>query len=210
MKGLGFPGSIAVLMAALCTVPAAAQTQDDAAARIALDNFARCVVQHKPVESLRVLNRDFRTNGYRTGLRLLATEAGNDCAYDHVGANRGLRSSNLLMAGAIAENWLERADAPVNVRITRAAGATVETYAPTDAVAQCLVRSMPDQVGTLFAAEAGGAAETAAAEGFMAAVGPCASATNVTARIDLTIPALRAVLATAALRLVAQAENTGA
>lgn len=183
---------------------------DEIAARVALDSFAACVAQRDPAESLRVLNRDFRGAAYRNGLRMLASESGDDCTSDAVGRRNVLRSSNLLMAGSIAENWLEQGDAPVNVRIVRAVETPAETFAPTDAVAQCLVRSMPDQIGALFATAPGDAAESSAAAPLLSAVEPCSQAAQITTRIELSVPALRAMIATAALRLVAQSESPDA
>jgi hypothetical protein len=209
MRGLGLAAMLALASAA---APAQAQAQDaeEIAARVTLDSFAACVAQRDPAESLRVLNGDFRTTAYRNGLRMLASEARDDCAYDAVGQRNALRSSNLLMAGSIAENWLEQGDAPVNVRIARAAQTPADIFAPTDAVAQCLARSMPDQVGALFATAPGDAAEPAAAAPLLAAVDPCTQAAGIASRIEMGVPALRAMIATAALRLVAQAENTDA
>ncbi|QZH74659.1 MAG: hypothetical protein JY451_13505 [Erythrobacter sp.] len=187
-----------------------ANPEAETAARVALDAFAACVAERDPGESLRVLNRDFRTNAYRNGLRLLASDSRGDCAYDAVGQRNALRSSNLLMAGSIAENWLEQGDAPVNVRIARAVETPAETFAPTDAVAQCLVRSMPDQVGALFATVPGDSAEGTSASPLLAAIEPCSQAAEITSRIEMSVPALRAMIATAALRLVAQSENPDA
>lgn len=203
-------GALASLSVAPLATAQEADPAAETAARVALDAFAKCVAEREPGESLRVLNRDFRTGAYRTGLRLLASDARGDCAYDAVGQDNALRSSNLLMAGSIAENWLEQGEAPVNVRIARAVETPAETFAPTDAVAQCLVRSMPDQVGALFATAPGDAGETASAAPLLAAIEPCAQAAEITAQIELTVPALRAMIATAALRLVAQSENPDA
>jgi hypothetical protein len=181
--------------------PAAAQ--DDTAARVALHQFGQCVASTEPVEAARVMALDFTSTRYRTALRLLADEANRDCGRDTIGIGNEMRSGNLLMAGAIAEGLLASGPDPVNVQLVRAAAQQAETYSPTDAVAQCLARSLPDQTGALFATVPGSAEEATAVAALQAAVPLCGQAANVRERMELSDPALRAMVATAAFRLVA-------
>lgn len=195
------------LAMALCSAPIAAQpaVQEDVAARAALGAFGRCVAAEEPEESARVMGLDFTTARYRTALRLLADEARRDCADDAVGSGNALRSANLLMAGVIAEGLLGRHAEPLNVRLARAAQAGVPTYSPTDAIAQCLARSLPDQTARLFASGPASAQEAATAGELQAATPACARVTGTDIRMEASVPALRAMLATATFRLL----NTG-
>jgi hypothetical protein len=182
----------------------------DAAARIALDAYGSCIAEKKPNESMRVLMQDFRTSRYRTGLRLLSRDAERDCAFDAVGRGNRMRSGDLLFAGAVAENLLEQDDRRLNVRLISAGGTDAETYAPTDAVAQCLARSLPDQVAALFATEPASQAETAVARELLVGVEPCSQAAGLSVEIEMSVPALRAIVATATLRLLQHAEDADA
>ena len=195
------------LIMALCSVPVAAQpaAQDDAAARAALGAFGRCVVAEEPAESARVMALDFTSSRYRTALRMLADDVQRECARDTVGNGNAMRSANLLMAGAIAEGLLAADTHPLNARLARAAQATVATYSPTDTIAQCLARSLPDQTARLFASEPASTQEAAAAGELQAAVPGCTRAAGLDLRMEASVPALRAMLATATFRLL----NTG-
>lgn len=191
--------------------PLAAQTAapvNDAPARQALDAYGRCVAEREAGESARVLALDFRTPQYRTGLKLLADEA-RQCARGVIGSRDAMRSSNLLFAGAVAESLLEQGPDAVNVRLVRAAATPLAPFGASDAVAQCLARSVPDQVGTLFAAMPGSAEEAAAISALDPALVPCVRAAGVQSRFEASAPGLRAMIATAAFRLVNQAEITG-
>lgn len=210
MNWLGSLAVIAALFAAPGTALAQSDDANEAAARQALDGFGRCVAEIKPRESLRVLAQDFRTTGYTTGLRMLSQDARRECASDTVGRQTEMRSSGLLFAGAVAENLLEQGDLAVNARLARAAAAQIETYGPSDAVAQCLARSLPDQVGALFATIPGDTAEAEAAAPLLAVMDACADAAGLSARVEATVPAIRAMVATAALRLVVGAEEADA
>ena len=185
-------------------------TFNDAEARQAIDTFGKCVVERKPTEADRLLSRDFTTSGYRTGLRLLSQEATRSCVRDSIGGASAMRSSDLLFAGAMAEALLERDATPLNVRLVRSAGRDVRSYSPSDIVAQCLARSLPDQVAALFATTPGGDAERTAVAPLLQAAPACARAAGIDARVELTAPGIRAIVATAAYRLVSNPGDTHA
>lgn len=198
-------------LALVLASPLAAQTgapANDAAARQALDAYGRCVAEREPGESARVMALDFRTPQYRTGLKLLSDEA-RQCARGVVRSGDAMRSSNLLFAGAVAENLLEQGTDALNVRLVRAAATPLAPFGASDAVAQCLARSVPDQVGTLFAAMPGSAEEAAAIGALDPALVPCVKAAGVQGRFEASAPGLRAMIATAAFRLVNRAEQAG-
>ncbi len=199
---------LAILLALVGAVPAVAAEPpvNTPEARRALEAYGRCIAVYSPKESARVLSMDFTTTDYRTGLRLLATSNTKDCIENSFGQG-ALRGSNLLFAGAIAEGLIERGSEPVNVRLARAAPTPTKAFAPSDAIAICLARSLPDQVGLLFAAAPGSDAEAAAAAPLTTTIPACVSGGGET---DISVPALRAMIATAAFRLIAKSEKPDA
>ena len=164
-------------------------------ARRAAQDFGRCIADRSPELAAEMLTIDFTTRAYRSRLdRLLRSNA--TCLRP-----RGrMRTSRLLVAGAIAETLVERDGDPVNVRLARAATrAAIPARSPSDRVAICTVRSAPDEVGALFATEVASEAETAAAR----ALEPVATLCSASGPVLETTPAgLRAMLATAAFRSV--------
>ena len=178
-------------------------------ARLAIERYGKCTAELVPGEARRLLTMDFTSDRYRTGLRLLATETERKCAYDAIGRAK-MRSSDLLFSGAIAEALLEGAGTPLNARLARGVNAEVKSYSPTDAVAQCLARSLPDQVAVLFATAPASEAEAAAATPMIQAVPACARSAGIAAKVELSVPALRAMVATAAYRLVVNSGDSNA
>jgi hypothetical protein len=199
-----------ILASLLAGGSALAQGEDDRGplaentpeARQAIEAYGKCTAEREPGEANRLLTMDFSSSRYRSGLRLLAEEAARSCARDIVGPGNLMRSANLLFSGALAEALLEADATPLNARLARSAAVEAPSYSPTDAVAQCLARSLPDQVAALFATAPGSDAETAAAAPLAQAVPACARAAGIRAQLDLSVPALRAMIATAAYRLV--------
>ena len=178
-------------------------------ARRAIESYGQCVARREPGEANRLLTMDFRTSRYRTGLRLLAEEVERECARDAIG-RRVMRSAGLLFSGAVAEALLETDATPLNARIVRNAAAKVKSYSPTDAAALCIARSMPDHVATLFATAPGSEAEAAAAAPIAQIVPTCARAVGISAKLEISVPALRAMIATASYRLIAQSGDSNA
>ena len=161
-------------------------------ARAAIQRFGACVAGRSPELASETLRRDFTTRSYRAGLDRLK-RANQDCF------RRGrMRSSSLLFAGAIAEELLERDRQPLNVRLARVASQPAPpAYSLTDRMAICVVRSVPDETGRLFATEVGSAEEDAAARALAPAIVAC-SALNRPVQVNSA--GLRAILATAAFR----------
>lgn len=163
--------------------------------RAAVHRSAACVADRSPELATDVLNRDFQTRSYRAGLDVLARHNG-DCF------RRGsrMRPTSLVFAGAIAEKLLETSSQPVNVRLARAAqGPAAPFYSEADRTAMCVVRSVPDEVGRLFAADIDSDAETDAYRALDVPVRVCAPRG---VQLNATPAGLRAILATAALRTV--------
>ncbi len=165
----------------------------DSRARIAIQGFGSCVADRSAGPATELLQRDFTSRQYQTGLRVLARN-NEDCF-----RRRGrMRSHNLLFAGAIAENLIERGAEPLNVRLVRAASRpATRAFSPTDRIAVCTVRSVPDDVARLFATEIASEAETAAAQALTGAVARCNAEPQP---LQISPAGLRAMLATAAFR----------
>lgn len=165
----------------------------DSRARIAIHNFGACAAGRSGGAAAEVLARDFRTRQYQQGLLVLSRN-NEDCF-----RRRGrMRSHNLLFAGAMAEHLIEQPAGPLNVRLARAAsGPAPQAFSPTDQMAVCVVRSVPDEVARLLATEVASEAETAAAQGLTAIVVRCNSEGRP---LQISPGGLRAMLAAAAFR----------
>ena len=186
-------------LGAALTVPAMAQADRLPVTPLAhekMADFARCVVRASPAKAHSALTRDFRTTAYRHELRVLA--ANNMSCMD----KGGMRAGGLPFAAAMAEALLRQGDGPLNVRLVRAAATDAPTYAPSDAVAMCVARSVPDQVAALFIAPIASETEVAAAAALGLAISKC---TPPGVDVELAPFALRSILATASYRLLAAA-----
>jgi len=212
--------SALILSVLLAVVPAAAvaQAEDDQGpgarntpeARLAIEAYGKCAAEKAPEEANRLLTMDFTSSGYSTGLRLLSQDVARRCARGAVPIGSAMRSASVLFSGAMAEALLEAETTPLNVRLVRSVGAESPSYSPTDAVAQCLARSLPDQVAMLFATVPASEAEAAATAPLLQAVPACARAAGIEAQVELSVPAVRAMTATAAYRLIASSGDANA
>ncbi len=167
----------------------------NAEARGKMLEFGRCAAQRSPEMAARTLSMNFATTAYRNGISQLSRN-NEGCLQ---GARR-MRGASLLFAGAMAEGLLDRSEAPLNVRLARAAtAAATPAYSPSDRVAICVVRSVPDQVATLFGTTPASDGEEAAIQQLLPAFQRCAQNGP---RISSNEAGLRAMLATAAFRSV--------
>ncbi len=164
-----------------------------AEARATIQRYGACVASRSAGPAADVLTRDFTTRQYQQGLRVISRN-NQDCF-----RRRGrMRASNLLFAGAIAEYLLEQPAQPLNVRLARAAlQPATQAFSLSDRVAICVVRSVPDDVARLFAADVATDAELAAARALDPVVAQCNAGGPPFA---ITPAGLRAILATAAFR----------
>ena len=168
--------------------------------RAAVAAFGRCVVKESPAKAHSVLTADFRTSEYRDGLKVLARV--NEGCFNRRGK---MRAGGLPFAAAMAEAAIMSSNVPLNVRLARAGiGNPAPTYAPSDAMAMCIARSVPDQVAALFATPIASNEETQAAEELRPAARLCAPKG---VGLDIQPYGLRAILATASYRLLAAQEN---
>jgi hypothetical protein len=164
-------------------------------ARIAAQSFGECIAERSPELSRRTLLQDARGRAYASGLRHLA-RANQSCF-----RGRYMRSANLLVAGGMAERLVERSGQPVNVVLTRTAALPAQDpRTPAEAIALCVVRSVPDEIGRLLATEVGSDGENAALRSLEPVVQLC---NRTGRRLEITNAGVRAILATAAHRVIA-------
>jgi hypothetical protein len=194
--------STLIAMAGVASAPALAQDrkpleESSANARVQMERFATCVADRSPEKAARTISMDFRSTTYRSALKNLA-DANRDCH----GYRSTMRSGGLSFAGALAERLLERDASALNARIIRAGSAQTAARSPSDAIALCVVRSVPDDVARLFATEVASEAERDAVKALQVALDACA---RNQARLETTPEGLRSMLATAAFRTVTAA-----
>jgi hypothetical protein len=194
------------LLSLLLASPAAASPKEpwgldpSPTERAAIAGFGRCVAQESPAKVHSVLTSDFRSSEYRNGMKVLAKV--NEGCFRKRGK---MRAGGLPFAAAMAEAMLQKGEAPLNVRLARAAlGKSAPTFAPSDAIAMCVARSAPDQVAALFATPIASNGEAKAANDLSLAVKLC-SPNGVS--VDIQPFGLRAILATASYRLLAAQES---
>lgn len=181
-----------------------AREADAGEARRTMIRYAACVAERSPGKVHELLVQDFRTTSYRNGLRNLSRN--NEGCARSAGLRGTLRMDSLPFAAALAEEMIRRGEEPLNVRLAKAAtGQRVETYAPSDAIAMCVARSAPDDVAGFMQTAPGSREEAAAATTVMGVANLCSR----DAKIDIGPEGLRAIVATAAYRLLA-AQGEGA
>jgi hypothetical protein len=168
--------------------------------RAAIADFGRCVASESPAKVRSVLTSDFRTKEYRDGMKVLAKV--NETCFKGRGR---MRAGGLPFAAAMAEAMIHKGEGALNVRLAKAGmGKAAPTYAPSDAVAMCVARSVPDQAAALLTAPIASEAETRAANDLSTAVRLC---TPQGVSIDIAPFGLRSILATASYRLLAAQES---
>ena len=162
-----------------------------------IQSFGTCIADASTAKAAQTLAGDFRTPAYRRALDQLV-ESNRLCA-----ASRGwarMRTSRLLLAGAIAERLIERDGKSVNRELAQAAAKpAASSYSPTDTAAMCVVRSVPDDVARLFASNVASPEEKAAADAIQPVMARCLPSTSA---VSVTTDGLRAMLATAAFRSI--------
>lgn len=186
--------ALALLLAAAALQPGEAAPPE---ARRALHEYAGCIVRHSRGQVAAALQRDFTTPAYRTALLALSRN-GNEACFDR---HDTLRANGLPFAGALAEHLLAADQAPLNARLVRAAARPAPRFfSPTDRMAQCVVRSVPDDVARLLATPVAGIEEEGALAALEVPIRACSSGGP---RMAVAPAGLRAMVATAAFRLLA-------
>jgi hypothetical protein len=164
-------------------------------ARAAIQAFGARVAERSPELAADVLTRDFTTSSYRSGLNQLH-QVNPSCHQ----VEATMRAGGLLFAAAVAERLIERDTSPLNARLAQAAARpATRAYSPSDRVAICVVRSAPDDVARLFAADAASDGEAEAVR----ALDPVVARCNQDRRpLEISQAGMRAILATAAFRSI--------
>jgi len=198
VKALAHIVAAFVLLAS--AIPAVAQpTSSSPAARRQIQAFGACVADRSTAKAIQVLSMDFRSAGYHPALRALNLN-NMDCSR-LMPRRSGARASSLLFAGALAERLIAADPRPLNVRLAQAASRPAPaTYSPSDAIANCVVRSAPNEAAVFFKTEVGSDAEAQAMKALDIAVQLCSRGKPP---FQSNIEGLRAILATAAFRNVA-------
>jgi len=188
---------------------AAAQT-NSRKSRVALEQWAGCLARKNPDETRRVLSMDSTAPAYDRALMMLSQED-KSC----MKARGKLQASGLLFAGELAEALIEEGPVPLGSRLAKAATQpAASTYSFSDRLAMCLVRSVPDQVAAIFPTTRDSREESAAIGALNTPAQMCATvarspvdlagkAAGKPRPMSISPAALRAMVATAALRSVA-------
>ncbi|WP_133365439.1 hypothetical protein [Qipengyuania sediminis] len=175
---------------------------DVAKQRAAIEAWTTCIADENRDSVAKTLARDFRSRDYRGEMtRLAKTRVSRRCFAAMPGDYRRIELGGLPFAGGLAERLMEQDAAPLAARLQRAsAGRTTATFAPSDALAQCVVRAAPRQVADLFESAINSAEETRA----LGALAPTArGCTSGPRAVEASPLGMRSMLATAAFRLLA-------
>lgn len=190
---------IALAVAPLSTARAADARHGEVSslAITTLHHFARCIVEHDQAGATALLAMDFRSPAYQKALRLLAYHH-NNCLY----RNGQLKFGGILMAGAMAERLLEKsargADLPSRVALDPSKP-PIQVGDPMELTSICIVRDKPAEVAALLSTEPASSSEQAATQALGPTIMGCVKAGK---KMHLNTPALRALLALEAYRLV--------
>ena len=177
--------------------PTVAKSADDLAIQ-AVHNFGECIVREAPSGvAEQVLALDFNSEEYRTRLRAMA-QGHERCI---VGGWR-LGSSPVLVAGAMAEALLKSEvkpeELPQRIAFDRAR-ATISARSATETMALCTALQAPQATARLLETEPTSKEESAAVGSIAPVLTECLKKGT---QLNVNKPALRALLALAAWRIV--------
>ncbi|MGK6355112.1 hypothetical protein ACMGDH_07775 [Sphingomonas sp. DT-207] len=198
---IGIFAATTMMLAAVQSAPAEAAPVT-LEARETLERYAACVVDGSADKVSETLTKDFRSSEYRNAMDAIRSANAHCSRVLRKTGSRGatMRSSSLLVAGAMAELLLEREGSPLKTRLAKAAGGVQTTaFSPSDAMAICVVRSVPDDVSALFVTTLGSEEEAAA----VGRLDPAVKACSAGRQYEVNPEGMRAMLATAAFRSVA-------
>lgn len=170
---------------------------DDIAVQ-ALHNFGACVVANTPQGARETLAMDYRTAEYQRKIRALAKgHADGRCMLSY----SRLAASQTLIAGAMAEALIKSDFRPSDLsrELSYDPGrALIEARSPLERMALCSVMKAPDAILKLFSTEPATSDEQAAMKPVTDVLADCLTKD---VRLDINIPAARALLALAAWRI---------
>ena len=180
----------------LAASAASSSNPDDLSVQ-ALHNFGTCVVQRAPRGARAALDLDYRSNEYDQQMH--AVLKGTDYCLTPGGQ---MRASPVLYAGAMAEALLKDEIKPADLPLRLAydpARAVIKARSPVEAMALCTALQAPQATAQLLEAEPTTKAEAEAISAVTPALTDCLKKDM---KLELNKPALRAVLALAAWRIV--------
>lgn len=183
------------LLLALAVAAAAPPAKADALSVQMLHDFSACVARSKPAESRAVLAMDYREDGYLERLKALATDE-NGCLWP----GSQLQFSPVLFAGALAEIVLEsESGAALGARLANdPTRPPIEARSDSETMALCTVIEAPQAAVDLLASTPASAEEKRAMSAIVAVLPDCLKKDM---QVTLNPPALRALVALAALRI---------
>jgi hypothetical protein len=191
---------LALLASALFASAATAQVVEreptDRFALQAMQNFGRCVVEQTPRGAREVLAMDFRTTDYDAAFKRLAK------GHSRCIPNGRLKFGGVLFAGSLAEALLrsevDAAKLPRQLAFDPARE-TIAARGDGEAMALCTVLKAPDATAQLLTTEAASDDEMQAMKTIAPTLGECLASGK---KFEMTKPAMRALLALAAWRIV--------
>lgn len=169
--------------------------------RRALHRATQCIARTIPLRVTDALRRDYRDPEYRSAMRELPRDQ-EECF-----PTGRMQISNLLLAGGLAEAMIEGGERPLLARLAGAARSAAEPRTATDRIAMCVARSAPNEVAAFFATEPASEDESARRAALQLATDLCSRGGPA---LQANIEGYRAMLATAAFRLIDRQENPDA
>lgn len=195
---------MSVALFLLAAVAARSNTSEDLAVQ-ALHNFGACIVEHTPNGARELLAMDFQSPEYQKRLHAYATGHDYCIAFDG-----RLGSSQLLLAGSLAEALLKSnvksGELPQRLG-SDPAREVIAARSETEAMALCTVLNAPQTTAQIFDTEPATAQELEAMKPLGAVLGGCLKKDT---KLTVNKPALRALLALAAWRIVNTPKTTAA
>ena len=184
------------LLASGATAQVVEREPTDRFALQAMQNFGRCVVEQTPRGAREVLAQDYRAPGYSDALKALAK------GHSRCLPNGRLKFGGVLFAGSLAEALLRSevgADKLPQQLAFDPAREAITARGEGETMALCAVLKAPAETATLLKTQAASSEETAAIKSIAPKLGGCLAKG---AKFEMNKPALRAMLALAAWRIV--------
>lgn len=192
--------SIAFLF--LAAVSAAAHGNDEQSLT-ALRDMGWCIVGETPWSVREVLAMDYRTPEYSRKVKDLGSGVGGRCIH----RASVLSSSGVLFAGSLAEAMLKanvkRKDLPKRIAYDPARQ-PIEARSPGEEMALCAALQAPDATAALLQTQPATREETQAVQQIAPVLGRCLKQGT---QAEMNKPAIRAMLALAAWRIVAASKK---
>lgn len=188
---------MSVFLALALSVAAAPPAKSEALALRQLHNFGECVVEMTPDGAEQVLAMDFRTDDYAEKLKAYAKGHGRCLA-----PAGDFEASGVLFAGSLAEALLHSKAKPAELAQQLAFDpqrAAIAARSETETMALCTAMQAPQATSELLQTEPATKEEHEAMTHIVAVLPNCLKKDS---SLTMNPPALRAVLALAAWRIV--------